>query len=123
MRPLALGLVLIALASEAGAAHPSSLGAAYPGAKIKGLERLRGCLTRYAFDTKASLAKVADFYRDEARGAGLLLVSDTDAGDPHYRMLVFGEKGPGRMLSAFIHADGGGAKGRVVASEAHCARS
>jgi len=123
---IAPGLILIALVSgpAASRATPSPrLGAPYPDARITELQRRPGCLVRYAFETAAPLAQIADFYRGEARGAGLLLVSDTDAGDPHYRMLVFGERGPGRMLSAFIHADGGGAKGRVVASEARCPRS
>jgi hypothetical protein len=119
MPSIAPGLILIALLSgpAAGGATPTPhLGAPYPGAKVTELERRPGCLVRYAFETAAPLAQIADFYRGEARAAGLLLVSDT-AGDAHYRMLVFGERGPGRMLAAFIHADGRGAKGRVVASE------
>ena len=72
-----------------------------------------GCGLRYAFTAKASVKQIGDFYRAEAARAHLPLTSHSGDKELDARLLIFGEKGPGRVLSVVIGEAPGETKVRV----------
>lgn len=76
-------------ASHAETVAGIPFGAPYPGSRVSSTEPTSDCGERYKFVSTAPLASVAKFFLSAGSGAGLTLLSDTDAGDTGYRMITF----------------------------------
>ena len=93
------------LGSRTANAAPQAapLGEIYPGGRMSSPPEAKGCGGHgYTYDAEAPVKKIADFYLAEAARAGLPLIGDKGDGDSGPRLLAFGEKGPGRVLSVTI---------------------
>jgi hypothetical protein len=73
----------------------------------------KACGQGYTYDVDTTVKTIADFYLEEAARAGLPLVGDRGDGESSPRLLAFGEKGPGRVLSVTISQLPGKARVRI----------
>lgn len=100
-------LLLLGSAILVSGASPliQALGSPFPNARVIEREERKGCGFRYKLRTNASSDDIAAFYKAQAEEAHLGVTADQRSESSAFRMILYGEKGPGRVLSVMIDSD------------------